>query len=87
VIQTVWIQTSAPINGDLGRTEPGWYFVEGGEVHMCKESGEPTGQTQRVAAGDDARVIAGRLRKRAWLKLEQASDFNRPLGYARLGNA
>jgi hypothetical protein len=86
VVLTVWVQT-APRNGDLGRCEPGWYFVEDGVVTMCSEDGKPTGKTHTLAKGEDPKVIAGRLRRWAWLKEAGQSDFNRPLDYARFGVA
>jgi hypothetical protein len=43
---TLWIQTRAPVNGDLGGTEAGTYFVEAGLLIMCRENGE-----QAVCAG------------------------------------
>jgi hypothetical protein len=33
---------------------------------------------------EDARVVAGRLRRQAWLR-ENGSDFDRPLNYGPLG--
>jgi hypothetical protein len=88
-VLTVWVQTRLPANGDLGHTEAGWYFVEDGVVVLCEESGEPCeGQTHKLAKGEDAKQIAGRLRLRVWRKEEQgASDFNRPLRYGPVGVA
>jgi hypothetical protein len=94
VVRTVWIQTRPPRNGDQGGTEPGWYFVEDGVVVMCsEESGEPTGKTHTLAKGEDAKQIAGRMRRSAWLKEQNVggvsgdADWNRPLSYARIGVA
>jgi hypothetical protein len=87
VVLTVWVQTRPPRNGDMGSAEAGHYFVADGVVVMCSEAGKPNGKTHVLAAGEDPRQIAGRLRRRAWLAEQGESDFNRPLGYARLGNA
>jgi hypothetical protein len=88
VVLTVWIQTGLPRDGDLGRTEPGHYFVEAGVVVMCGDDGKPTGQTHTLAKGEDPKAVARRLRRRAWLQEQGASsDFNRPLGYERSGVA
>jgi hypothetical protein len=85
---TVWIQTRAPSGGDLGGCEAGYYSVANGVLTMCDEEGKPTGQTHKLAKGEDPKVVAFRLRRRAWLKEQGASsDFNRPLGYARSGVA
>jgi hypothetical protein len=87
VILTVWIQTREPRNGDLGGTEAGHYFVADGVLTMCSEDGKPTGKTHRLEPGEDPKVIAGRLRRAAWLAERGESDFNRPLDYARFGVA
>jgi hypothetical protein len=95
LVHTVWVQIRAPSGrpGDCGAVEAGWYFVQDGAVIMCSdENGKPTGQSERLTTGGNAKAVAGRLRKQAWLR-EQGSAgavsarFNRPLGYARSGNA
>jgi len=81
-IKIVWFQTRAPRNGDAGGTEAGFYSVAGDVLTMRTEDGKPTGKTHRLAAGEDARQIAGRLAKEAWLKSQGGGgDFNRPLRY------
>lgn len=87
VVHTVWVQTRGPRNGDQGGTEAGHYFVTGDTVTMCDEAGEPTGKTHLLAAGENPRQIAGRLRRNAWLAEQGESDFNRPLNYSPIGLA
>src|SRR5258708_33179963 len=85
-IKTVWVQTRAPRDsGDLGQCEAGYYSVSEELLTMHDESGKPTGKTHRLGPGDNERTIAGRLTLEA---LRNAtSDFNRPLGYSRIGIA
>ena len=69
--------------------EAGYYSVADGVVTMRDDKGVPTGKEHRLGAGEDARQIAGRLAlaRDAWVKVRGVSDFNRPIGYARFGNA
>jgi hypothetical protein len=50
---------------------------------MHDEDGKPTGQEHRLGPGDDARRIAGRLARDAWVEAQGTTDFNRPLSYPR----
>jgi hypothetical protein len=85
-IKHVWFTTRRPQGrDDLGATEAGYYSVADSVLTMHEEDGRPTGKEYRLAAGDDARMIACRLAKEAWMKGRGENDFNRPLGYARLG--
>jgi hypothetical protein len=86
-VHAVWVQTRAPTGSGLGGTEAGYYFVEGGLLVMCSEDGTPTGKTHVLKEGENPKAIAGRLRRSAWSAEQGESDFNRPLGYSRLGNA
>lgn len=86
-IKTVWFQTRSPRDGDQGEVEAGFYSVADDMVTMRDDKGVPTGKTQRLGPGEDARQIAGRLARAAWVKARGETDFNRPLGYARGGYA
>jgi hypothetical protein len=87
LVQCCWIQTRPPQDGDAGGAEAAHFYVENGTVILCSEDGKPTGLQERLGAGGDPRAIAGRLRKRQWIKDRGESDFSRPLHYARSGNA
>lgn len=83
-LRSVWVQTRSPTGpGDCGAAEEGFYFVQDGEVVMTDEAGKPTGVSERLTVGGNARAVAARLRKRAWLKERGANDFDRPLHYSR----
>jgi hypothetical protein len=85
-IKTVWMQTRAPRDeGDPGAAEPGFYSVADGVVTMHDENGKPTGQRQELGPNDDPHLIAGRLKRAAWLNTN--SDFNRRLRYPPLSIA
>jgi hypothetical protein len=86
-IKHVWFQTRAPQNGDLGEIYPAWYSVADGVLTMHDETGKPTGEEYQLRAGEDPHMAAGRLGRNAWIKARGETDFNRPLGYARSGNA
>jgi hypothetical protein len=83
-IESVWVQTRAPRNGDTGECEIGFYSVADGVLRMCDEKGKPTDTEYRLRTGDDARVIAGRLTLDRWRKTRDGTgpaDFNRSLDY------
>jgi hypothetical protein len=81
-IKSVWVQTCASLGpGDPGAAEPAFYFVADGVLTMCDSTGKPTGKTNRLAADDHERRIAGRLWLQVWRKDE--SEFNRRLNYPR----
>jgi len=86
VIKSVWVMTRLPLDaGDPGAAEPGFYSVTAGVLTMHDKDGTPTGQTHRLAAGDDERQIAGRLKRQAWSR--EVPAFGRPLHYQPLGLA
>jgi hypothetical protein len=84
-IKAVWITTRPPRGDDPGACEIGHYKVENDMVVMCREDGRPTGKKVRLAPGDDAQKIAGRLTRESFLRREPESAFNRPLNYAATG--
>lgn len=88
-IHSFWFQTQTPRGGGLGAVEPGWYFVQDGTLTMCNEAGHPTGKTHALAAGEDARQIAGRLARSAWSAEQDAAKawFNGPIHYGPTGVA
>jgi hypothetical protein len=87
-IKSVWFQTRAPRDkNDLGEIDLGYYSIADGVLTMHDETGKPTGEEYRLRAGEDPHQAAGRLGKQAWIKARGETDFNRPLGYARFGNA
>jgi hypothetical protein len=79
-IKSVWVQTRAPRNGDTGEAEIAFYSVADGVLTMRDEKGQPNGKDYPLGPGDDARKIAGRLAREAWLK-DRGGEFNRPLHY------
>ena len=85
-IKCVWFQTRAPQDSeDVGAVEAGHYWVADGVLSMCDETGKPTGKEYQLGPDDDARQIAGRLAREAWVKARGESDFNRPLSYQPFG--
>lgn len=87
-IKSVWITTRFPREaGDPGEACCGHYSVADGVVTMRDEKGAPIGKQHRLGPDDDARQIAGRLAREAWVKARGQTDFNRPLGYASGGYA
>ena len=86
-INEVCFQTRAPRDGDAGGCEAGFYSVTDGVVTMHDEKGVPTGKEYRLRLGEDARQIAGRMARDAWVKVRGVSDFNRPISYARFSDA
>ena len=88
IILSTWVQTRAPRDaGDPGACEPVWYSVVDGVVMLTDESGKPTGDKHPLSPGDDASQVAGRLALAAIKKAWGETDFNRPLGYQRIGIA
>lgn len=86
-IKSLWVTIRNPnpkIEGDMGNVEVTFYYVIDGVLHLCDETGKPTGKTCRLGR-DDPRQIANRLFLEKWRGGQ--SDFNRPLGYARGGYA
>lgn len=86
-IKSTWFQTAAPRDGDAGSAEAVHYFVADGVLTICDERGKPTGKTAALAENDDARVIAARMGRAAWVASGVSSDFNRRLNYGPLGIA
>jgi hypothetical protein len=84
-IKQVWVQTAAPRDGDAGAVEPGFYSVADGAVTMHDETGKPNGQRQQLGPGDDPHMVAGRMKRAAWIQARGESNFNRPLHYQRAG--
>jgi hypothetical protein len=71
--------TGAP--GDLGETVDCHYVVTDGVLWLCDEHGK-TGEKHHVlAAGEEPRRVASRLRRAAWQSEPGRSAFNRPLYY------
>jgi hypothetical protein len=80
-IKTVSVTTRVPTDsGDPGSREIGHYYVVGDTVMLCSEDGAPI-TSRPLSAGDDARVVAARLTREAWMKRGSDNDFNRPLNY------
>jgi hypothetical protein len=67
---------------DLGETVDAWYFVEDGILMLCDEHGKASeAKPYRLAAGENERAVASRLRRAAWRSEEGRSTFNRLLHY------
>jgi hypothetical protein len=75
--------------GDLGETVDAWYIVEGGALMLCDKDGKTSDvKPYRLAAGENERAVAGRLRRAAWQREPGRSAFNdRRLNYGSLGFA
>ena len=86
-LEYVWIQTAPPRDGDAGAAAMGCYTVEDGVLTMRDESGKSLGTHHTLVEGDNPKMIAGRLRRAAWLSASGESNFNRPLNYPRVGVA
>ena len=88
-IQTVIISTghAHPERGDPGSVEIGFYFVNGRDLVMTDENGKPISKPYRLGPDDEPRAIVGRLTRERWLRLNDGSDFHRPLVYRPLGIA
>ena len=52
---------------------------------MHDETGKPNGQRQQLGPGDDPHMVAGRMKRAAWIQARGESNFNRPLHYQRAG--
>lgn len=83
----VWVQTRAPFSSDPGGCEAGYYSVADGVVTMRDENGKAVGKSRALGPGDDARQIAGRLTREAWLSRIGESNFNRRIEYTKWGAA
>src|SRR3954451_1037016 len=81
-IKLVWFQTAAPHNRNQGAVEAAYYSVANGMLTICDQNGRPTGNEYVLVSGADARRVAGRLAREAWVKATGTSDFNRPLHFA-----
>src|SRR5205085_9769079 len=78
--ECVWVMTRSPRGpGDAGEALCGFYSVADGVVTMRDENGKALGKSQAaLGPNDDARQIAGRLVRAAWLSQSGESNFNRP---------
>ena len=65
-IKSLWVQTSPQGRSDLGRCEAAFYSVADGVLTMRDENGTPMGKNCRLGLDDDERVIASRLKGRAY---------------------
>jgi hypothetical protein len=87
-IKSAYFQRRAPRDEkDLGEIDLGYYSIADGILTMHDETGKPTGKVHRLAPDDDPYALASRFAWRAWQDKPGNGDFNRPLGYARFGNA
>ena len=95
-VHQVTVITRNPIGaGDMGSCEVGHYTVDAGLLTMVTADGVPlraaNGEriTARLAPGEDARRIAGRLRLAHWMHERDSSEavpgFGRPLSYPKPG--
>ena len=94
-IRSVIVTIAKPSGpGDLGQTEEGRYFVEGGWLTLTDEGGTPlrdnnTGAriTMRLLPGDDERAIAKKLTLRRWREAsrDELAGFGRVLRYPSHG--
>jgi hypothetical protein len=72
-----------------GQVEIGHYTNDDGGVVLVSSSGVPVRDkkgkeySKKLAAGDDAHQIAGRLLKQYYTSKRPANRFNRPLSYPR----
>jgi hypothetical protein len=71
--------------GDLGETVDCYYVVSDGVVRLCDERGNVDGKSQVLAAGEEPRRVASRLRRAAWQNESGRTAFDRPLHYRPLG--
>jgi hypothetical protein len=81
--------TGAP--GDLGETVDCFYYVDDGVLWLCDEHGKAGEKSHVLAAGEEPRRVASRLRREAWEREQGkiAKGFGRgqslhyqPLGFA-----
>ena len=65
-IKSLWVQTSPQGRSDLVRCEASFHSVADGVLTMRDENGTPMGKNCRLGLDDDERVIASRLKGRAY---------------------
>jgi hypothetical protein len=88
-IKQVTVATRNPSRDDLGSVEIGPYVVEDGLLTMVSEEGVPVRNangdlmTHLLAPGENAVVIAKRLRLKIWRSAnsDEMSGFNRRIDY------
>jgi hypothetical protein len=74
--------------GDLGETVDCHYIVTDGVLWLCDEHGNGGDKSHVLAAGEEPRRVASRLRREEWQKEPGRSAFNnRRLNYQPLGFA
>jgi hypothetical protein len=76
-------------NDSVGAVEPGFYVVNGGEVILTNENGEPIasgrmalGYSAKVGEDEAPEIVAKRLIWRRYRATKGNSDFNRRLDYS-----
>lgn len=83
-VKSFWCVVAQPTGapGDFGETVDCHYIVDDGALMLCDEQGK-TSDTKpyRLAADENERAVAGRLRRARWQSEEGHSAFNRPLRY------
>ena len=71
--------------GDLGETVDCFYYVDDSVLWLCDEKGQGGDKRHVLAAGEEPKRVASRLRLEAWRREPGRSTFNRPLRYQPLG--
>ena len=94
-LHRVIVQIYPPRDDYPGQVAEGQYLFEAGTVTLTDHAGTPVrdqhgkSYSQKLEAGQDPHVIAGRLTKRFRSARrgdkDRASGFNRPIHYPKLG--
>ena len=93
-VQHVFVQVRRPRGDDPGAAVEGAFIVKDGEVHLTDRQGNPVRDhngklyIRKIANGDSAKTIAGRLTKDMRYALRgkdgRVNGFDRPIQYPKL---
>jgi hypothetical protein len=80
-VKSFWCVVAQPTGapGDLGETVACHYIVTDGVLCLCDENGKGGDRPHVLAAGEEPRRVASRLRREAWQKEPGRSAFDRSM--------